>query len=161
MMKKVMLILCLMVLSYANSFAYEEVIAQLENPQGKSYFAYNKLESKGKDPGWQDGGSNDVIIEIFINDGNLDVRLADPTNKRKSALAQGGKVIKFDASNDEATILVVYPTETLEIYTLYNDKEGNKKFIMTQVKSGKDALFTQSSIFTGSCKFIYFDKFPE
>lgn len=67
----------------------------------------------------------------------------------------------LNKGKNEATIFVMYPAGTIEVYTLYVDNEGKQKFIMTVTKSGDNALITQSSIFTGLCSFIHFDKFPE
>lgn len=142
------------------AFADEYIIAHGENPQGKSYFAYTGLVSK-KDSGWQDGSITNGIFEVVVTDGKLDVRFIDASKSIKSARSQGAEVVTLNKGKNEATIFVVYPAETIEVYTLYIDSEGQKKFIMTVVKSGDNALITQSSIYTGLCSFIHFDKFPE
>lgn len=143
------------------AFADEYIIAHGENPKGKSYFAHEKLVLNKKDAGWQDGNITNGIFEIVVTDGKLDVRFIDASKSIKSARSQGAEVMTLNKGKNEATIFVVYPAETIEVYTLYVDSEGQKKFIMTVVKSGDNALITQSSIYTGSCSFIHFDKFPE
>ncbi|MBI4398791.1 MAG: hypothetical protein HY586_06670 [Candidatus Omnitrophica bacterium] len=142
------------------AFANEQVIAHGENPQGKSFFAYTGLVSK-KDAGWQNAGMDNGIFEVVLNDGVLDVRFVDASKNIKSVREQGGKVTTLNKGEKEAAILVAYPAETIETYTFYTDNGGQNKFIMTQVKSGPNALITQSSIFTGACQFVEFDKFPD
>lgn len=143
------------------AFANEEIIAHGENPKGKSYFAYEKLMSNKKDAGWRDSNITNGIFEVVVTDGKLDVRFIDVSKSIKSARSQGAEVVTLNKSKNEVTIFVMYPAETIEVYTLYVDNEGQQKFIMTVTKSGDNALITQSSIYTGSCSFIYFDKFPE
>lgn len=159
-MKKIILVGFLILILSKTVFADEYIIAHGENPQGKTYFAYTGLVSK-KSAGWQDNGIEKGIFEVVLSDGNLDVRFVDASKNIKSARTQGGKVITLNKRNNEVTIFVVYPAETIEAYTFFIDNDGKKKFIMTQTKSGENALITQSSIFTGSCEFIHFDKFPE
>ena len=142
------------------AFANDQVIAHGENPQGKSFFAYTGLVSK-KDAGWQNTRMDKGIFEVVLNEGALDVRFVDASKSIKSVRAQGGNVTTLNKSEKEATILVAYPAETIETYTFYRDNEGQNKFIMTQVKSGPNALITQSSIYTGACQFVEFDKFPD
>jgi len=159
-MKKIILIGFLIFILSKSVLADEYVIAHGENPQGKTYFAYTGLVSNNN-AGWQDNGIKNGIFEVVVSDGNLDVRFVDCSRSIKSVRSQGGKVTVLNKKNNEVTILVVYPVETIETYIFYIGNDGQKKFIMTQVKSGESALNTLASIFTGSCKFIDFDKFPE
>ena len=154
-------ILSFTLISSKQVLADEHIIAHGENPQGKSYFAHTGLVLKKKDAGWQNNALSNGIFEVVLNDGVLDVRFVDASKSIKSVLAQGGKVTTLNKSKDGATILAIYPAETIEVYTFYKDHEGQNKFLMTVVKSGPDALITQSSIFAGSCQFVEFDKFPE
>lgn len=142
-------------------FAEEEIIAHGENPNGKSYFAYEKLVLNKKDAGWKDANIPNGIFEVVVTDGKLDVRFIDATKSIKSARSQGAEVMTLSKGKNEATIVVMYPAETIEVYTLYVDSEGQQKFIMTVTKSGDNALITQSSIYTGSCSFIHFEKLSE
>ena len=153
-------LLALSLLVAKPAFADERIIAHGENPQGKSFFAYTGLVSK-KDAGWQNASMDKGIFEMVLNEGVLDVRFVDASKSIKSVRAQGGNVTTLNKGEKEATILVAYPAETIETYTFYTDNEGQNKFIMTQVKSGPNALITQSSIFTGACQFVEFDKFPD
>jgi hypothetical protein len=159
-MKKIALVGFFILILSKLVFADELIIAHGENPQGKTYFAYTGLVSK-KNAGWHDNGIEKGIFEVVLSDENLDLRFIDASKNIKSARAQGGKVITLNKKNNEVTIFVVYPAETIEAYTFFVDNDGKKKFIMSQVKSGENALITQSSIFTGLCEFIHFDRFPE
>ena len=142
-------------------FAEEEIIAHGENPNGKSYFAHERLVLNKKDAGWKDANIPNGIFEVVVTDGKLDVRFIDASKSIKSARLQGAQVMTLNKGKSEVTIFVMYPAETIEVFTLYVDAEGQQKFIMTVTKSGDNALITQSSIYTGSCSFIHFDKFPE
>ena len=159
-MKKIILVGFLILILSKTVFADEYIIAHGENPKGKSYFAYEKLVLK-KDTGWQDANITNGIFEVVVVDGKLDMRFIDASKSIKSARSQGAEVVTLNKGKNEATIFVIYPAETIEVYTLYVDNEGQQKFIMTVIKSGDNALITQSSIYTGSCSFIHFDKFPE
>ena len=160
-LKLAMFVLGVAALVATPAFADEQIIAHGENPEGKSYFAHTGLVLKKKDAGWKNNALSNGIFEVVLNDGVLDVRFVDASKSIKSVLAQGGKVTTLNKSKDGATILAVYPAETVEIFTFYKDHEGQNKFIMTVVKSGRNSLITQSSIFAGSCQFVEFDKFPE
>lgn len=161
-MNKINLFVLILVLLWSGlAFAEEEIIAHGENPNGKSYFAYEKLVLHKKDAGWKDADMANGVFEVVVTDGELDVRFVDASKSIKSARSQGAKVMTLNKGKNEATIFVMYPAETIEVYTLYVDNEGKQKFIMTVTKSGDNALITQSSIYTGACSFIHFDKFPE
>ncbi len=160
-MKRDLFVFILVLFLSSTAFANEEIIAHGENPKGKSYFAYKKLVLNKKDAGWQNANITNGIFEVVVSDGKLDVRFIDASKSIKSARSQGAEVVTLNKGGKEVTIFVMYPAETIEVYTLYVDNDGQQKFIMTVTKSGDNALITQSSIYTGSCKFIDFDKFPE
>ena len=141
-------------------FADEDIIAHFKSPQGKSYYAYTGLVSK-KDAGWKDESIKEGITEIIVNNGNLDVRYVDATKRIMSASEDGGQVKIFGKGINTVSILVYYPRHTIEVYNFYTDNDGNIKYIFTQTRSGEDLPIIKSSIYVGSCDFVYFDKFPE
>lgn len=141
-------------------FAKEEIIAHGESPQGKSYFAYTRLVSK-KDSGWQDNGIKKGIFEVVMEEGSLDIRYVDAAKRSMSSRADGGQVTLLNKAENEVAVLVYYPGNGIEVYTFYIDKDGKKRFTLTQARGGANVPATQSSIFTGSCDYIYFDRFPE
>lgn len=141
-------------------FADEYIIAHGENPQGKAYFPYVGLVSK-KDSGWHNDGIKNGVFEVVVSNGNLDIRYVDAAKRIKSSLADGGQVTILNKGENEISVLVYYPKTSIEIYTFYIDTDGNKKFTLTQMRGGENTMVTKASILTGSCNFIYFDKFPE
>jgi hypothetical protein len=141
-------------------FAGEDIIAHGKSPQGKSYFPYSGPVTK-KAAGWQDDGITNGVFEVAVSDGNLDVRYVDAAKRIKSSRADGGQVTVLNKGENEVSVLVYYPRNAIEVYTFYIDNEGKKKFILTQVRGGKNVLISKSAILTGSCSFIYFDKFTE
>jgi hypothetical protein len=140
--------------------ADEYIIAHGESPQGKSYFAYTGLVSENGS-GWLDNGISNGVFEVAVSNGDLDIRYVDAAKRIKSSLADGGKVTVLNRGENEISVLVHYPKNGIEVYSFYVDKEGKNKFILTQVRAGENVPIAQSSIFVGSCDFIYFDKFPE
>lgn len=163
-MKKIILIglfifSFLLVLS-KSAFADEYIIAHGENPQGKAYFPYMGLVTKN-DSGWQNDGIKNGVFEVAVSNGNLDIRFVDAAKRIKSSLADGGQVTILNKGKNEISVLVYYPKTSIEVYIFYIDRDGNKKFILTQIRGGENTMVTKSSILTGSCDFIYFDKFPE
>ncbi len=159
-MKKNLCALMLVLLLSTVAFANEETIAHCENPQGKGYYPYTGVVSKDNS-GWQDDSIKDGVFEFSANNGQLDVRYIDTAKRIRSACADGGQIVLLNKGYNEISVLAYYPGQTVEVYTLYIDKEGYNKFILTTVRGGADALVTKSSIMTGTCNYIYFDKFPE
>jgi hypothetical protein len=159
-MKKIVLVGFLILISFKLAFAEEEIIAHGENPKGKSYFPYLGIVPK-KSVGWQDSSITDGIFEVVVSNGVLDVRYVDSAKRIKSSIADGGQVSILFKGDNEVSVIVHYPKNGIEVYTFYVDKDGNKKFILTQARGGENVPITQSSIYTSSCDFIYFDKFPE
>lgn len=141
-------------------FADEYIIAHFKNPHGKTYYANTGLVSK-KDAGWKNDGIEGGITEIVMNNGKLDVRYVDATKRIMSASEDGGEVKIFGKGINTVSILVYYPRHTIEVYNFYKDADGNIKYISTQTRSGEDLPIIKSSIYEGSCDFVYFDKFPE
>jgi len=141
-------------------FAEEYIIAHGENPQGKAYFPYMGLVQKN-DSGWQNDSIKNGVFEVAIGNGKLDIRFVDAAKRIKSSLADGGQVTILNKGENEISVLVHYPNTSIEVYTLYIDRDGNKRFILTQMRGGKNTMLTKASILTGSCDFIYFDKFSE
>lgn len=159
-MKKIISIGFLILSLSQLAFAGEEIIAHGENPQGKCYFPYSGLVTK-KAAGWQDDSITNGVFEVAVSDGKLDVRYIDAAKRVMSSRADGGQVTVLNKGENEVSVLVYYPKNAIEVYTFYIDKEGKKKFILTQSRGGENVLITKSAILTGSCDFIYFDKFPE
>lgn len=159
-MKKIILVGFLFLILSKPVYADEYVIARGENPKGKTYFAYTGLVPK-KDTGWQDNGIKNGVFEVVISNGNLDVRYVDAAKRIMSSVTDGGQVTILNRGKNEISVLVHYPKNGIEVYSFYVDKEGKNKFILTQARGGESVPITQSSIFVGSCDFIYFDKFPE
>ena len=159
-MKKIILVGFLILILSKLAFAGEEIIAHGENPQGKCYFPYSGLVSK-KDAGWQNHSITNGVFAVAVSDGNLDVRFVDAAKRIRSSRADGGQVTILNKGESEISVLVYYPKNAIEVYTFYIDKDGEKKFILTQVRGGENIPITKSAILYGSCNFIYFDKFPE
>lgn len=137
-------------------FGQETKIAHCENPQGKSYFPYLGLVQE-KDAGWDENGISNGIFELIATDEKLDVRYVDSANRIMSSVGDGGEVIILNRGSKEFSILVYYPQNAIETYTLYLDNNNKNQFMMTQVKGGDNAPITQASIYTGKCDFIEFD----
>lgn len=159
-MKKIILVGFFIIILSKLVFADEDIIAHGENPKGKTYFPYIGLLSKG-DSGWKDNNITNGIFEVAVSNGNLDVRYVDASKRIMSSRADGGQVSILNKEDNEVSVLVYYPKNAIEVYTFYIDKDGKKAFILTQARGGENVPITQSSIYTGSCSFIYFDKFPE
>jgi len=159
-MKKIILLGFFILILSKPVFADEWIIARFKSPQGKAYYANIGLMSK-KDAGWKNDGIKEGIVEIVVNNGKLDVRYVDTTKRIVSASEDGGEVKIFGRAINAVSILVYYPRHTIEVYNFYKDEDGNTKYIFTQTRSGELLPVIKSSIYVGSCDFIYFDKFPE
>jgi hypothetical protein len=140
--------------------AEESVIAHFKSPQGKTYYANTGLVSK-KDAGWKNDGIEGGITEIVVNNGKLDVRYVDATKRIMSAREDGGEVKIFGRGINAVSIWVYYPRHTIEVYNFYKDEDGQTKYIYTSTRSGEDLPIIKSSVYVGSCDFVYFDKFSE
>jgi len=160
-MKKVFgLVAVLVMLVSVSAFAQEERIAKGKSPEGKTFFLYKGLVQK-QDSGWQENGIGNGLFEVVINEGLLDVRFVDAAERIVSSRADGGVVQILNKGENEVSVLVYYPGNAIEVYTFYTDNDGKNKFTLTQVRGGPSVLLPQSSIFSGDCDYIDFDKFPE
>jgi hypothetical protein len=136
------------------TFADETIIARCENPKGMVYYPYVGLMTKGYS-GWKDDAITGGIIEFIVKDKDLDILFIDATKEIHSVNAQGGKIILLSQQDNQISIMAYYPQQAVEIYTLFTDKDGKNKFILTSVKHG---LLTKSSMMVGTCDFINFDQ---
>jgi hypothetical protein len=159
-MRKTILAVFFMLIISKVAFAEEYIIAHGENPKGKSYFAYTGMVAK-KDSGWKNNGIKNGIFEVVLNNNKLDIRYVDAAKRIVSSASDGGQVTLLNKGKNEISILVNYPKNGIEVYSFYVDKDGKNKFILTQSRGGENVPIAQSSIFEGSCDFIYFNKFPE
>ena len=129
-------------------------VAICSEPAGYSNFHYSGLVKKG-DSGFTKnkipGGTNTLKRQ---EDGTFDILYSDVLNINRSVRNDGAIVEKLRHGVMDATFLVYYSNNTIELYTFYKDTEGFSRFDLLQSKGG-EALMHSSSVFSGICSELY------
>lgn len=138
------------------SLVFAEVITSCQNPKGKAFHHFQGLTPK-ESSGWQDDKITGGITMLQkLGKGKYDILLVD-VRKKVISLSQddGGSVTLFRKGKKDASFLYHYPGTVLEIYTFWQDTEGNYKLDMISSKGGS-WLIHKSSILIADCTRIDF-----
>jgi len=137
-------------------FTFGQTIANCNNPEGWTYYHFTGIVAK-KDSGFtKDKITGGVVTFQKLEDGKYDILTVDALKKITSIKQDGGNVILLRKGTIDATFLVYFPNSTIEIYTIWIDKNGVGKYDWLQSKGGDDALLHKSILFVGDCENINF-----
>jgi hypothetical protein len=140
-----------------SQFSIGQTIANCSNPEGWTYYHFNGMVSK-KDSGFtKDKVTGGMTTIEKLSNGKYDILTVDARRKVTSMKQEGGDIVLLRKGATDATFLLYFPNNTIEIYTIWIDKNGIGKYDWLQSKGGDDALLHKSVLFVGSCENINLD----
>ena len=140
-----------------SQFANGQTIANCSNPEGWSYYHFSGMVSK-KDSGFtKDKVTGGLTTIEKLPNGKYDILTVDARKKVTSMKQEGGDVMLLRRGASDATFLLYFPNNTIEIYTIWVDKNGVGKYDWVQSKGGDEALLHKSVLFVGNCENINLD----
>ena len=132
-------------------------IASCSNPLGKGYYPETGIIS-AKNSGWADERITGGITKLSkLGSGEYDILFVDVRNEIISARQDGGRVLLLNQGEAAASVLVVYPGKTAEVYTFLKTSSGKFEYIHTLSRAGDSVLITKASVMRGDCDYINFD----
>lgn len=136
---------------------HAQTIANCGPVAGKSFYHYAGSLSK-KLSGWDDDRiTKGVTTFQKLPDGGYDIMLVDARGKIISLVGDGGKVAPLRAGKKDATFIHLYPGAVIDLFTLWEDNEGQARYDLIQSRGGDGLQIHKSSVLTGKCEFIHFD----
>jgi len=150
------------ILSYIFFFCVSQIangqtIANCSNPEGWTYYHFTGIVSK-KDSGFtKDKITGGMITIEKLPNGKYDILSVDARKKVTSMKQDGGDVVLLRKGISDATFLLYFPNSTIEIYTIWIDKNGVGKYDWLQSKGGDEVILQKSVLFVGNCENINLD----
>lgn len=140
------------VLFSANCLALD--IAQCSNPSGKAYYPYLGLMEK-KSSGWTDDKITGGITTLQkLGPNEYDILFVDVTKRIISSRQDGGQVLLLSRAASSVSILVVYPGQTVEVYTFLIDKSGKAEYMQVTSRAGDAVMIAKTTVMRGDCQFV-------
>lgn len=136
---------------------YAQTIANCGAIAGKAFYHYAGLVNK-KMAGWDDDKITGGMMTFQkLPDGKYDIMMVDTRKKIISLTRDGGKVALLRAGKKDATFIHFYPGMVIELYTLWEDADGQARYDLIQSKGGDGMPIHKSAVLTGKCESILFD----
>lgn len=147
----------LVLLSFSVNLAWSQTVASCSNPDGYAYYHYAGVVSK-KDSGFdKDKITGGMTTIQKMSDGSFDILIVDTRKKILSMVQDGGKVVMLRKGSKDATFMLYFPNNTIEIYTIWVDADGQKKYDYLSSKGGDATSVHKSSVMIGKCDEINFN----
>ncbi|MEB1548863.1 hypothetical protein VDQ94_08115 [Xanthomonas campestris pv. campestris] len=131
-------------------------IASCSNPAGKGYYAETGIIT-AKDSGWNDERITGGLTKLSRQGDEYDLIYVDVRQEIVSAREEGAQVMLLSRGISSASVLVVYPGKTAEVYTFLKTLSGKLEYIHTLSRAGDEVLITKASVMRGDCRYINFD----
>lgn len=148
--KVCVLLLCWPVITIA------QTIASCGGVEGYSYYHYQGLNTK-KDSGFfKDKISGGMTTIQRMPDGSFDILIVDARKKIISMVQDGGKVVLLRKGTKDATFMLFFPGNSIDLFTLWTDSDERSRYDMISSKGGNSALIHKSSVMSGYCEKINF-----
>lgn len=136
--------------------ALAQVVAACGNVEGYAFYHHAHSVSK-KDSGFtKDKITGGMTTIQKMPDGTFDILIVDARKKIISMVQDEGKVLLLRRGEKDATFLLFFPNNAIEIYTIWVDAEGQKKYDLISSKGGDGTPVHKSSVMTGACTEINF-----
>ena len=132
-------------------FANGQTIANCSNPDGYANYHYAGIWSKKESGFTKDKITGGVTTFQKLPDGTFDILFVDSRKKIISATQDGGRVLFIRKGKKDATFMHLFPGKVIEIYTLWIDNDGIKKYDLLQSKGGDEMPVHKSSVLVGKC----------
>ncbi len=137
--------------------AWAQVVAACGNVEGYAYYHHHGVVSK-KDSGFtKDKITGGMTTIQKMPDGTFDILIVDARKKIISMVQDEGKVLLLRRGEKDATFLLFFPNNAIEIYTIWVDTEGQKKYDLISSKGGDGTPVHKSSVMNGTCSEINFN----
>ena len=126
-------------------------IATCSEAEGYAYFHHSLLVPKEKSGFEKDKIGGGLFTLQLLENGEYDVLFVDVRKQIISFKQDGGLVQLVRKGASDATFLLIFPGMVIELYTIYVDASGAKKFDLLQSKGGDRMPIHKSSVMTGLC----------
>ncbi len=143
--------------SFLTETAWSQVIASCSNPEGFSYYHHAGAVSKKNSGFDKDKISGGMTTIQKLPDGSYDILIVDARKKIMSMTQDGGKVLMLRKGAQDATFLLYFPGNAIELYTLWIDQEGQAKYDYLASKGGDITPIHKSTVMVGRCDGINFN----
>lgn len=137
--------------SFSSTAIWSQTVASCGESEGVSYYHHATILSKKNSGFTKDRITNGMISLQKMPDGSYDILLVDVRKKILSMVQDGGKVGLLRKGNNDATFMLYFPNNSIEIFTFWIDVEGNKRYDHLSSKGGDATLIHKSSVLTGQC----------
>ena len=104
--------------------ASAQTVASCGSVEGYAYYHYAALVSKKNSGFDKDKITGGMTTFQKMPDGSYDILVVDTRKKIISMVQDGGKVVLLRKGAKDATFMLYFPNNSIEIYTLWIDGEG-------------------------------------
>jgi hypothetical protein len=140
--------------------AWAQVVAACGNVEGYAYYHYAGSVSK-KDSGFtKDKITGGMTTIQKMPDGTFDILVVDSRKRIISMVQDGGKVLLLRRGEKDATFMLYFPNNSIDIYSLWIDAEGQKKYDLLSSRGGDSTAVHKSSVMSGLCTELNLNNLP-
>jgi 3-hydroxymyristoyl/3-hydroxydecanoyl-(acyl carrier protein) dehydratase len=150
-------IFTLVLFSVCTTTTWSQVIASCNNPEGYAYYHHSGGVSKKSSGFDKDKITGGMTTIQKMPDGSYDILIVDTRKKIMSMTQDGGKVLMLRKGAKDATFLLYFPGNAIELYTLWIDAEGQAKYDYIASKGGDITPVHKSAVMVGRCDEINFN----
>jgi len=144
---------------FSNS-ASAQVVAACGNLDGYAFYHHSGSVSK-KDSGFtKDKITGGMTTIQKMPDGTFDILVVDARKRIISMVQDGGEVLFLRRGEMDATFMLYFQNNSIDIYTVWIDAEGQKKYDLLSSRGGDSTAIHKSSVMTGSCTELNFKHLP-
>lgn len=139
------------------SSASAQTVANCGSVEGYAYYHFAGLVPKKSSGFDKDKITGGMTTFQKMPDGSYDILVVDSRKKIISMVQDGGKVVLLRKGAKDATFMLYFPNNSIEIYTLWIDGEGALKYDYLSSKGGDATGVHKSSVMVGRCDEINFN----
>ena len=151
----------LLLLVVLSPIAGAQNVTTCRAPKGYSYYHYQGLTSKESSGFTEDKLSNGVFTIKKIDSETFDILYIDTRKSITSSVADGAIVRLLRRGESDATFITIYDQSTIELYTIWIDRDAKPKFDLIVSRGGDLSLLHKSGVLVGDCDPINFSLLDE
>ncbi len=155
--KNLFSLLCALAFAITSINASAQTVANCGSVEGYAYYHYAGLVSKKNSGFEKDKITGGMTTFQRMPDGSYDILVVDSRKKIISMVQDGGKVVLLRKGSKDATFMLYFPNNSIEIYTLWIDGDGQLKYDYVSSKGGDATSIHKSSVMVGQCDQINFN----
>lgn len=134
-----------------------QVVAACGNLDGYAFYHYSGSVSK-KDSGFtKDKITGGMTTIQKMPDGTFDILVVDARKRIISMVQDGGKVLMLRRGEKDATFMLYFSNNSIDIYSVWIDADGQKKYDLLSSRGGDSTAVHKSSVMSGACTEINFN----